>query len=171
MLGGKGKTKKRKMVIHVQVQRTSAAASVWTAPSLLMNFINEAPRTAIISWLEYLKESPFYQWCTAKTNHTSGRNHTALHVDLIRIINSIKPDIRQVFFERYQYKICTRVLYQRFSCSSVSSAPHSIGGGSGGGLQKLPTPQGWLMTSHPTTSPTVVLLPAVALARSIITAL
>lgn len=132
MLGGKGKTNKRKMIIHVnQVQRTTAAVSVWAAPSLLMNFINEACGTAIIPWLEYLKESPFYQWGTAKTNHTSGRNHTELHVDLIRIINSIKPDIMQVFFERYQYKIYARVLYQRFSKSSVSSAHPALAGGGG----------------------------------------
>lgn len=70
MLGGKGKTKKRRMTIHVnQIQRTTAAVSVWAAPALLMNFINEAPRRAIISWLEYLKESLFCQWCTEKESH------------------------------------------------------------------------------------------------------
>lgn len=159
MLGGKGKTKKRRMTIHVnQIQRTTAAVSVWAAPALLMNFINEAPRRAIISWLEYLKESPFYQWCTEKKNLTSGRNLTELHVDLIRRINPIKPDIMQLFFERYQYKIYARVVYQRFWKSSVSTTHPAWGGGGGSELQMLPTPQG------PTSSQTVVLLSALALA-------
>lgn len=165
MLGGKGKTKKRKMIIHVnQIQRTTAAVSVWAAPALLMNFINEAPRRAIISWLEYLKESPFYQCCTEKKNLTSGRNLTELHVDLIRRINSIKPDIMQLFFERYQYKIYARVVYQRFWKSSVSTTHPALGGGQSSKCsQRHRGP-------HPL-KPWSFFLLLLGLARSIITAL